>query len=263
MKILFLGDIVGKSGRQAVSAHLQELKASYGADVVIANGENAAGGAGIDPKCAEELYEAGVELLTTGNHIWKRKEILPFLDRNKHRIVRPMNYYAKNPGAGSLEYQCSNGVKLTLVNVAARVFMAELADCPFAAMEEFLGAHPFEGRGVTLVDIHGEATSEKVAFARFLDGKVSAVVGTHTHVQTADEQILPKGTAYISDAGMCGAIDSVIGVESEPVIERFLTGQPTKFDAASGKARICGVLIEISEQSRLATKIERIRFDQP
>lgn len=260
MKILFLGDIVGNTGRRVVREHLDNLKRTHQPDLIIANGENAAGGAGIDPKCAEELYEAGIELLTTGNHIWNRKEIFPYLDTNRHRICRPGNYSAKNPGAGFIEHKTSNDIKLTVVNLAARVFMADMADCPFDYMERFLKDHL--DRGITIVDFHGEATSEKVAMGYFLDGQVSAVVGTHTHVQTADERVLPKGTAYISDLGMTGAIESVIGVQIEPVVERFRTGLHTKFEAAKGRAAVCGVLLNISEKTLLAEGIERIRFEE-
>jgi len=261
MRILFFGDIVGREGRRVVVERSRELRELYRADLVIANGENSAGGAGITPKCAEALYEGGVDLITTGNHIWQRKEIYPYLNSNRMRILRPLNYPTESPGAGVLTYLTLAGKKLTVVNLAARVFMTDLASCPFEAMDNLLGRSSSDELGTILVDFHGEATSEKGALGRFLDGRVGAVVGTHTHVQTADARVLPKGTAFITDVGMCGAIESIIGVEIEPVVERFRTGLNIKFSSASGRSMINGVLVELEDNR--ATSIERIWFEEP
>ncbi len=241
-----------------VREHAASLRQHFNADVVIANGENAAGGSGITPATAEEIFSAGVDYITTGNHIWNRKEILPYLDAQGGKICRPLNY-PPNAGQGFIEAEietvASGKMKLAIVNLACRIFMSELADCPFAALKKFLGERS-EG-GITIVDLHGEATSEKVAFGYAFDGQVDAVLGTHTHVQTADERILPKGTAYISDVGMCGAYESVIGVEIEPVISNFVTGMKSRFSTASGRGMLNGVLLKFSGTER---SIERIRI---
>lgn len=253
MRVLFFGDVVGKEGRRVVVANAQRLRESYRADVLIVNGENSAAGAGITPKCAEELYESGVDLITTGNHIWNRREIIPYLELNRHRLIRPANYSDKAPGAGALEFHTSAGKKLLLVNLSGRVFMPLLADCPFRTADELLAACP--EYDVALVDFHAEATSEKAALAHYLDGRVGAVVGTHTHVQTADERILQGGCAFITDVGMCGSTNSIIGVEIEPVVKRFREGIPERFSAAAGYGALAGVFIEFD--GRLAVSIER------
>lgn len=237
------------------------LKESYNADIVIANGENAAGGSGITPSTADEIFSSGVDLITTGNHIWKRKEVFKYLDSNKHRICRPLNYYSGNAGIGSITHSFtgsdSTRKKLTVINLAARVFMSELSDCPFVALEKFLSLSSSQERGITIVDFHGEATSEKAALAYAFDGQVDAVLGTHTHVQTADERILPKGTAFITDVGMCGAYDSIIGVEVKPVITRFITGLNVSFGAASGRGIVSGVSLDFSSNLPV---IERVKY---
>jgi metallophosphoesterase (TIGR00282 family) len=254
MRVLFLGDIVGKEGRRAVITKAPRLREEYRADVLIVNGENSAAGAGITPKCAEELYESGVDLITTGNHIWNRREIMPYLTTNQHRLIRPANYSDKAPGSGAAVVTTSAGKKLLVLNLSGRVFMPILADCPFRTADELLAEH--SGVDAVIVDFHAEATSEKAALAHYLDGRVAALIGTHTHVQTADERILPKGTAFITDVGMCGSFNSIIGVEIEPVVKRFREGTPERFSAAAGEAKICGVLVE-SDCGR-AVKIERL-----
>lgn len=256
LKILFLGDVIGKTGRKALKENLSKLKQQYSADVCIVNGENSAGGLGIGPKEAEELYSAGADIITTGNHVWKKNEIRNFLNKNNQKILRPLNYPAGNPGVGFLIWQGKPGVKLGVVNIQGRVFMPDLIDCPFHAIEKILGEELKECTDI-FVDFHAEATSEKVSMGHFLDGKVSAVVGTHTHIQTADERILPDGTAYITDVGMCGPEDSAIGMKKDLVINRFLTAQPARFDVSKSSPVINGVLVSCLENGK-AESIERI-----
>lgn len=257
LKLLFLGDIVGRPGRNFVRERLPEIKTKFDVDVVIANGENAAGGVGIDVATAQELFLAGINIITTGNHVWNRKEVYPFLDQNQHRIVRPLNYPKGAPGAGYLSWTLPNGKEIAVVNLMGRIFTDEYIDCPFQAVKDLLASNAIKAK-VILVDIHAEATSEKLALLHFLDGKVTAVIGTHTHVQTADEYIFPGGTAYISDAGMCGPANGIIGVDAESVISRFCSGLPVKFDIAKGPRTINGIVIECDETSGKATTIERI-----
>ncbi len=255
-KILFLGDIVGKPGRKAVQEHLPALKLEHQPDLVIANGENAAGGVGIEIKLAEEIFQYGVEIITTGNHIWNRKEIFPYLETNAQRIIRPGNFPEGAPGKGFCIVE-KEGLKIAIVNAQGRVFMAELVECPFKYLDKLL-ENELKTCDLIFVDFHAEATSEKVAFGNYLDGRASVVVGTHTHVQTADERILPKGTAYISDVGMCGPRDSVIGAETEKIIKRFITGIPHKFDVADDRGMINGVLVSFDSATKKALKIERV-----
>lgn len=255
-KILFLGDIVGKPGRRAVSEHLVSLKEELQPNLVIANGENSAGGVGIETKLAEEIFHYGVDVITTGNHIWNRREIFPYLETNAHRIIRPGNYPEGAAGKGFCLLE-KDGLKIAIVNAQGRVFMAELVDCPFRYLDKLL-QNELQGCDLIFVDFHAEATSEKMAFGNYLDGRVSVVVGTHTHVQTADERILPKGTAYISDVGMCGPRDSVIGGETEKIVKRFITGIPHKFDVADAKGMINGVIVSFDKQTKKTAKIERV-----
>jgi len=256
MKILFIGDIVGSPGRKAVNKLLPGLKEEYSLDFVIANAENASGGSGIVPKVAEELFNSGVDVITSGDHIWKKSEIYELLGREK-RILRPVNFPASSPGKGSGIFKTKKGEKIGVINVNGRVFM-EALDCPFkttlGAQKELVGETK-----MIIVDIHAEATSEKVALGWYLDGKVSAVLGTHTHIQTADERILPQGTAYLTDAGMCGPYDSVIGRKVENVLERFITGLPVRFEVAEGNIQLCGVVLDIDEKTGKARSIERIQ----
>ncbi len=255
LHVLFIGDIVGRSGRKAVSILIPKLKSEKRIDFVIANCENAAGGFGMTKKIAEELSSYGINVMTSGNHIWDRREIVGDLDSITN-LIRPLNYPSGLPGRGWVTCETQTGVKIVVVNLIGRVFMRPL-DCPFRAIDEFLSTH---GGAITIVDMHAEATSEKLAMGWYLDGRVSAVIGTHTHVQTADERILPKGTAYITDVGMTGPFDSVIGITKESIIERFIKGIPTRFDAATGDTRLSGVLFSIDVTSKLAKSIERIHI---
>ena len=256
MKILFIGDIVGSPGRRAVNQLLPGLKEEHSLDFVIANAENASGGSGIIPKVADELFTSGVNVLTSGDHIWKRKEIFELINREK-RILRPINFPAMAPGRGSEIFKSKSGQKIGVINVNGRVFMDPL-DCPFkitlAAQKELA-----QETKIIIVDIHAEATSEKIALGWYLDGKVSAVLGTHTHIQTADERILPQGTAYLTDAGMCGPYDSVIGRKVENVLERFITGLPVRFEVAESNIQLHGAVLDIDEKTGKARSILRIQ----
>lgn len=255
VKILFIGDIVGSPGRQAVTRELHRLIDRYRIDLVIANGENAAGGFGITEEKARELFSLGIDVLTSGNHVWDKRESYPYL-RREERLVRPANYPPETIGRGSTLVRTAGGVAIGVLNLEGRVFMSSL-DCPFRAADREI-AHLKQRTNIVVVDFHAEATSEKVALGWHLDGKVSAVIGTHTHVQTADERILPGGTAYMTDAGMTGSFDSVIGVKKELAIERFVTQMPVRFDVAKKDIRLNGVAIEIDETSGSALSIERI-----
>jgi len=255
-RILFIGDIVGRVGRKAVKKTLPKLKKDLSPHIVIANAENLAGGYGLTDKTAEEIFQSGVDIFTSGNHIWDKKESIGYIEK-EDRILRPLNYPPNVPGRGWTVFT-KGDLKICVVNLAGRVFMNHL-DCPFRAIESALQEIK-RHTNIIIVDFHAEATSEKLAMGFFLDGKVSAVVGTHTHVQTADERILPAGTAYITDVGMCGAINSVIGMKYEDAIYRFVTQMPRKFEPAKGKSLFCGVYIEISPTTGLAKKIERIQI---
>jgi metallophosphoesterase (TIGR00282 family) len=257
MRLLFLGDVVGRPGRRAVGHLLPGLVARERVDFVVANGENASGGKGIDPEGAEELLDAGVDVLTSGNHIWQHAAIVDYL-RESSRLLRPLNLAPGVPGTGVVVHPAKHsGPRVGVLNLIGRVFMGP-AECPFRAAERVVEELRRE-TPVILVDMHAEATSEKVAMGRFLDGKVSAVVGSHTHVQTADESILPAGTAYLTDAGMCGPEGSILGVKTEQVLRRFLTQMPTRFDVASGPVLVQGALIEVDGATGRATAIRRVR----
>jgi len=249
--VLFLGDVIGKPGRQAAAEFLQETRA----DFKLINGENLAGGLGITPRVAIEMLEVGADGITTGNHVWKKKEVIPYL-MAENRVIRPMNYPPGTPGFGSTVLK-KNGKAICVANIEGRTFMSTL-DCPFRAMEEFFSKRADDAPPV-IVDFHAEATSEKIAMGWFLDGKASCIVGTHTHVQTADETILPKGTGYITDMGMTGPTDSVIGMEKDAVIERFLTQLPQKYEVARAGLQVQGVMVTIDAQSRRCVGIKRIR----
>ncbi|OGO50868.1 MAG: metallophosphoesterase [Chloroflexi bacterium RBG_16_68_14] len=251
MKLLMIGDVVGKPGRRAVAALLPSLRRELRPDLIIANGENAAGGFGLTEATAQELFVAGVEVITSGNHIWDQKEIIPILDQET-RILRPLNYPPGAPGRGVL---AQNGA--TVINLQGRTFMIDI-DCPFRAVDAALEELPDDA--IIVVDVHGEATSEKQAMGRYLDGRVAAVLGTHTHVPTADPRILPRGTAYVTDVGMVGPLESIIGNEIEAVLERFLTGLPTRLPVAekSPTVQFNAVLVEIDEGTRRARSISRI-----
>lgn len=254
-RILFLGDVVGEPGRKGVITLLPLLKEELAVDFIIVNGENAAGGRGITPKIAISLMRAGAAVITTGDHIWDQKEIVPFL-AEEPRVLRPLNYPEGTPGSGFIILE-SKKCKVAVINLQGRTFMNQPLENPFPTVlkcvEEIQKETP-----VIFVDFHAEATSEKVAMGWHLDGKVSAVVGTHTHVPTADERVLPKGTAFQSDAGMCGPIDSVIGSQIEPVLERFQTMMPTRFGVGRGAVRVNGALVTLDPATGRATAIERI-----
>lgn len=260
LKVIFLGDIVGNIGRKSVKQAVPDLRKRFSPDFVIVNGENSAGGIGIDIGCAEEILGAGVDLITGGNHSWKRREIFSYMERNPKRIIRPANYPGSAPGAGTARITNGAGRELVVVNLVGRVFMTDLVDCPFATVDSIVNGLG-ESAPPILLDFHAEATSEKVAFGNYVDGRVSGMFGTHTHVQTADQKILPRGTAYITDVGMCGARDGVIGMKTDSVIERFCTALPARFEVATGATQVNGVFVEIDDSSRKATKIERIQLE--
>ena len=255
MKILFIGDIVGEPGRKVVKELLPKLRDRHGLDFVIANGENSAGGSGITIKTAGEIFSAGVDVITSGDHLWDQKEVMELLAKEK-RFVRPMNYPAETPGQGATVLQKGSLPPVAVVNAQGRTFMPVLEN-PFLIVPPVIEKLR-EQTKIIFVDFHAEATSEKIAFGRLLDGKVSAVVGTHTHVQTADEQIFPGGTAYLSDAGFTGPQESVLGREIEPVVKRFLTGMPQRFEVARGRVMLHGAVVHIDEATGRALKIERV-----
>jgi metallophosphoesterase (TIGR00282 family) len=255
VKLLFIGDIVGEPGRRAVKQLVPQLRQRHGLDVVIANGENSAGGSGITPRTAEEIFSAGVDIITSGDHLWDQKEVSGLLESEK-RFLRPLNYPPGTPGQGSVIFRPTGKPPVAVLNLQGRTFMPALEN-PF-----LLGRAEVERLRQTtkiiFVDMHAEATSEKISLARMFDGLVSAVVGTHTHVQTADEQIFPGGTAYLSDAGFTGPHESVLGREIEPVIRRFLTHQPQRFEVAKERILLQGVVIEIDDVNGKATGIQRV-----
>ncbi len=256
MKILFIGDIVGSPGREAMQRLLAPLKQELGIDFVIANAENSSGGSGITAKVADELFASGADVLTSGDHIWKKPEIFELINREE-RILRPLNFPSGAPGRGASVFIAKNGVKVGVININGRVFM-EALECPFKAALKAAGELAAETK-IIIVDIHAEATSEKIALGRYLDGKVSAIFGTHTHIQTADEKILPQGTAYITDVGMTGPYDSVIGRRVEDVLTRFLSSIPVRFQVAEGDIQLHGALVEIDEVTGKARSILRIQ----
>ncbi len=255
LNLLFVGDIVGRPGRAAVQSRLPDLVQRYEIDFTIANAENAAGGLGITPSVAEELLATPVDVLTTGNHVWRHREFVEFAAREP-RVLRPANFPAGTPGRGAGVFATSKAGPVGVIDVVGRVFMDPL-DCPFRAADREIEA--LRGKtNLIVVDIHAEASSEKIALGRYLDGRVGAAIGTHTHVQTADEALLPNGAAYITDAGMTGPRDSVIGMKQKPVIDRFLTGMPTRFEVATGPAILSGVVVALDIESGRARSIERV-----
>jgi hypothetical protein len=258
VKLLFLGDVFGKPGRQAVARLVPRLIAREGIDLVVANAENVANGAGVTPEHADELLSSEVDLLTSGNHIWSKREIVPYLDAPGSRLLRPANYPAGSPGRGRAVISTPDGRRLGVVNVEGRVFMKNLDD-PFRRAEEEVEALRAEGVVAILVDMHCEATSEKNAMGHFLDGRVSAVLGTHTHIQTADQRVLPGGTAYMTDVGMCGPWDSIIGVKKELVIERFLTQRPIGFEPGRRDVHLQGAVVDLDETTGKARSIARVQ----
>lgn len=257
MKILFIGDIVGQGGREAVAELLPRIREERGIDFFLANGENAAGGTGITPRIMNRLFSDGVDIITSGNHLWDKKEIIPVMDKEK-RLLRPANYPPGVPGFGSTIAETDSGLKIGIINLSGRVFMPAL-DCPFRTAEREIKKLRKETL-LIIVDIHAEATSEKIAMGWFLDGRVSAVVGTHTHVQTADEVILPQGTAYITDTGMTGSAKSVIGVKTDLILRRFLTQVPVRFEPAEEDIQLSAVVLDLNPSTGKADSIERIRM---
>jgi hypothetical protein len=259
MRILLVGDIVGRPGRELVRKGVRALVAQHGIDLVIANAENSAAGFGVTKDIGDTLLESGVDVMTSGNHIWDKKEVIEYI-RTEPRLLRPVNYPAGVPGRGSYVAQTSDGRAVGVINAMGRVFMTPIDD-PFAGVLREIETIRAKTR-VIIVDFHAEATSEKVAMGWHLDGKVTAVIGTHTHVQTADERILPKGTACLTDVGMTGPHDSIIGMDVEPSLARFLTGMPTKFEPASGNPRLNAVIIDADEKTGRATAITRLSHSE-
>jgi 2',3'-cyclic-nucleotide 2'-phosphodiesterase len=262
VKLLFIGDIVGQPGRRAVAELIPKLRQEHQLDFIVANGENSAGGSGITPNTAGEIFSAGVDVITSGDHLWDQKEVMELL-QNEKRFLRPLNYPPGTPGQGSAVFPIPNPgarppapVLIGVLNAQGRTFMPPLENPFLLARDEVKRLR--QHTRIIFVDFHAEATSEKIAFARMLDGQVSAVVGTHTHVQTADEQIFPGGTAYLSDAGFTGPHESVLGREIEPVLKRFLTGMPQRFEVAKARVQLHGAVIEIDNASGKAVKIRRV-----
>jgi len=257
MKVLFIGDVVGSPGRAVVREIVPLLKKNKEIDFVIANAENSAGGTGITPRVANDLFGSGCDVLTAGDHMWRRIEVLDIIKDNQN-ILRPLNFSKEAPGSGFGFYKSNSGVLICVVSLIGRVFIEAQSDSPFMAIRDILPQLKSK-TNIIIVDLHAEATSEKVAMGWFLDGEVSAVLGTHTHVQTADERILPHGTAYITDVGMTGPLDSVIGRKKEKIIERFLTGMPIRFELGTDDVQLQGAIIEIDQNTGKSLSIQRIR----
>ena len=255
LRVLFLGDIVGEPGRSAVIARLPDLKAQHAIDFIVVNGENAAGGRGITGKITIDLLRAGVSVVTTGDHIWDQKDVFAFLDLEP-RLLRPINYPKGAPGNGFIVLETPKA-KVAVVNVQCRTFMQPTLDNPFRAIDTVVNELRKETPNI-IVDVHGETTSEKIAMGRFLDGRVSAALGTHTHVQTADEQIFPGGTAFLCDAGMCGPTESILGRTIDPIVKRFISNLPAPFPVAGGEVRLRGAIIDIDEKTGRALQIARL-----
>ena len=265
MRILFVGDVFGHAGRRIVHEHLAPLILQRGVDLVVVNAENAAGGFGVTPGIADELFDQGAHVITTGNHVWDKREIIDYMQSvpaNSHdrprRVLRPANYVAGTPGHGVYEGELPSGQSYAVINLQGRVFMGSLDD-PFRTADALLEKIKTK---VIFVDFHAEATSEKVALGWYLDGRVTAVIGTHTHVPTADQRILPEGTAYQTDVGMSGPFDSVIGVEKELILARFLSGMPGKFEPAKGDPRMCAALVECDGATGRAFSIHRLMLGE-
>jgi 2',3'-cyclic-nucleotide 2'-phosphodiesterase len=265
LNILFVGDIFGSAGRRIVREHIGHVCAVHSVELVVINAENAAGGFGVTQQIAEEIFDWGADVLTTGNHVWDKRELMDYLDsvpaeshERPRRLLRPLNLLPGLPGYGAYEGTTKNGVDYAVIELQGRVFMNTGGD-PFHAIKDLL---PSIKAKVIVVDFHGEATSEKVAMGWYLDGRVTAVIGTHTHIPTADERVLPGGTAYLTDVGMSGPYDSVIGVEKDLVLRRFLTGLPGKFEAAKGNPKMCAALIACDPATGHATAIQRIMLGE-
>jgi len=261
MKVLFCGDVVGRSGRDAITRYVPKLRSELALDFVVVNGDNAAAGFGITPQICKDFYAAGVDVITGGDHIWDQKEIVPFLATEK-RLLRPQNFPEKTPGIGYNIYTVASGKKLLVVHLLGQVFHKEHTNCPFFIVNNIIESmHLGQTVAGILIDFHAEATSEKTAMGQFLDGRVSMVVGSHTHVPTGDARILPKGTAYQTDAGMCGDYNSVIGFKREAPLERFQTKiSKARLEPAEGDGTLCGLLVEIDESSGLAKSCKSIQY---
>ena len=259
-RVLCLGDIVGRPGRSACVRHVAALKELHKIDLVIANGENGAGGAGLDSSTAREIFNSGIDFITLGDHAFQRKDIHPFLERETERIIRPANYPKGAPGRGAAIIEISS-MRIGICNLIGRVFIGHLVDCPFYTAELLISEY-FKDCKIIIIDMHAEATSEKIAMARLLDGRVSLIFGTHTHVQTADQQILPGGTAYISDLGMCGSMEGVIGMDAQVAIKRFMTGLPHAYQIASGEGILNGIIATFDRTTGRAISIERLNYPQ-
>lgn len=262
MKLLFCGDVVGRSGREVILKEIPRLREELGLDVVVVNGENSAGGFGISGTIGNSFFEAGVDIITTGNHVWRQKDVVSYISQEK-RLLRPINYSNKQlPGAGIGIHKMKDGRNFIVLHALARLYMPDQVDCPFYAIDEVLQSASLSNKNVAgiMLDFHGEATSEKTAMGHFLDGRVSFVVGTHTHVPTADHKILPNGTAYLTDAGMCGDYNSVIGMDKKIPLAKFLGKLVEgKMEPAMGEATLCGCVVDISDETGLATNIQPIR----
>ena len=262
MKILFLGDVMGRAGRRAITENLARLRRDWKLDFIVVNGENATGGMGLSGAHAKTLLDAGADCLTLGDHAFDQKDMLSFIEQEP-RVIRPLNFSKSAPGKGAKLFTTQNGKKVLVTQALGQVFMKRPFDDPFSALEPVLKTHPLGGMAqAIIVDMHCEATSEKMAMGHWCDGRASLVVGTHTHVQTADERILPGGTAYLTDAGMTGVRESVIGVRPEMALQRFLTQVPTRFKPAEGKATLCGALVEADASNGRATRIERLQLEE-
>ncbi len=257
MNILCIGDVVGQAGRKILEDELPKMMQEFALDAVIVNAENAAGGSGVTPRIAKQFFRAGCDVITLGDHVWDREELVEYL-KEEPRVLRPANFPDDAPGAGSVVVQTKKGVRIGVLSLLGRVFVKYYTDCPFRTAEKCVARLKQETQ-VVLVDFHAEATSEKIAMGWFLDGKVSAVFGTHTHIQTADEKILSKGTAYITDLGMTGPYDSVIGQKKDKIIKRFLTGLPARFEVAKDDPVLNGVIVSLDDQTGIAQKIVRIQ----
>ncbi|PZN02704.1 TIGR00282 family metallophosphoesterase [Thermaerobacter sp. FW80] len=261
MRLLFIGDVVGRAGRRMLRDHLESLIEQHGIELTVVNGENAAGGWGLTPETADELFAAGADVITLGNHWADRKEILPYLERNP-RVLRPLNWPGEPPGQGAVVAEGRSGCRVAVLCLMGRVFADSLLDDPFVAADRALTGLAGQAAAI-LVDVHGDATSEKQALAWYLDGRVSAVVGTHTHTPTADERVLPGGTAAITDVGMTGPRDSIIGFEPDGVIRRLRTQLQVRLEVARGPRVLCGVIVDVDRDTGKATAIERIRVEDP
>lgn len=257
--VLCFGDVVGRPGRRYLSAQLRDLRDHYDADVVIVNGENASGGVGLSSDCASALFDAGADILTTGDHVWKMKDLIPLLEDPNVHCVRPANFPEGTPGLGHTVFVTPGGAKVGVLNLLGRVFMGAMVECPFAALRRYLDTVLTEC-DVVIIDMHSEATSEKLALARSCDGEFSLLYGTHTHTQTADEQVLPGGSGFITDLGMCGPVGGVIGMDAEVALARFLTARPHAYKIAKGNAMINGVVAKLSTAEKRCLSIERIRL---